>query len=150
MKRNGILLKSTVIAALIAAPVAPVLAQTAPESATETAPEAAPMQAAPEAPAADFSEAQLTSFIDAAMQVQDVQEDYAARIDGTAEPEGKQALVQEAQQEMASAVEETEGMDVQTYNQISAAAQADPELNERLLAMLQTKQQDGAGATMTE
>ncbi|MBN8187140.1 MAG: DUF4168 domain-containing protein [Salipiger thiooxidans] len=146
MKRNGILLKSTVIAALIAAPVAPVLAQTAPE----TAPEAAPMQAAPEAPAADFSEAQLTSFIDAAMQVQDVQEDYAARIDGTAEPEGKQALVQEAQQEMASAVEETEGMDVQTYNQISAAAQADPELNERLLAMLQTKQQDGAGATMTE
>jgi hypothetical protein len=146
MKRNGILLKSTVIAALIAAPVAPVLAQTAPE----TAPEAAPMQAAPEAPAADFSEAQLTSFIDAAMQVQDVQEDYAARIDGTAEPEGKQALVQEAQQEMASAVEETEGMDVKTYNQISAAAQADPELNERLLAMLQTKQQDGAGATMTE
>lgn len=146
MKRNGILLKSAVIAALIAAPVAPVLAQTAPE----TAPQAAPMQAAPEAPAADFSEAQLTSFIDAAMQVQDVQEDYAARIDGTAEPEGKQALVQEAQQEMASAVEETEGMDVQTYNQISAAAQADPELNERLLAMLQTKQQDGAGATMTE
>ncbi|WP_417719603.1 DUF4168 domain-containing protein [Salipiger sp.] len=145
MKLNGTLLKSTMIAALIAAPVAPVLAQTA-----APAPEApaAPAQVMPEAPAADYSEEVLTSFVDAAMQVQAVQEDYAARIDETPEPENKQALVEEAQTEMVAAVDETEGMDVETYNEISAAAQADPELNERLMAMVQTRRQ-GQG-TMVE
>ncbi len=150
MKLNGKLLKSTVIAALIAAPVAPVMAQTAQD---DPAAAEAPVQAAPETlpetPSAGFSEETLTSFVDAAMQVQAVQQDYMAQIEAAPEDAEKQALVQEAQTEMASAVEETEGMDVQTYNEIGQAAQTNPELNERILAMLQTRQQ-GSAETMTE
>lgn len=131
MKLNGTLLKSTVIAALIAAPVAPVMAQTA-----EPAPEA-PAQAVPEAA---FSEDQLSSFVDAALQVQEVQQDYMTQIEAAAAEDEKKALIQEANTKMTAAVEETEGMDVTTYNRIGQAAQSDPELNERILAMVETRQ----------
>ncbi|MGR3375119.1 DUF4168 domain-containing protein [Salipiger abyssi] len=139
MKLNGTLLKSTIIAALIAAPVAPVMAQTA-----ETAPEA-PAQTAP---AADFSEDQLSSFVDAALHVQEVQKDYMTQIEAAAAEDEKKALIQEANTEMTAAVEETEGMDVTTYNRIGQAAQSDPELNERILAMVETRQR--GEQTMTE
>ena len=150
MKLNGMLLKSSVIAALIAAPVAPVMAQTMQDdpAATEAPAQAAP-DTMPETPSTGFSEDELTSFVDAAMEVQAVQQDYMAQIEAAPEDAERQALVQEAQQEMANAVEETEGMDVQTYNEIGQAAQTNPELNERILAMLQTRQQGGA-ETMTE
>ena len=150
MKLNGMLLKSTVIAALVAAPVAPVMAQTAQDdpAATEAPAQAAP-ETMPETPSTGFSEDELTSFVDAAMEVQAVQQDYMAQIEAAPEDAERQALVQEAQQEMANAVEETEGMNVQTYNEIGQAAQTNPELNERILAMLQTRQQGGA-ETMTE
>ncbi|WP_353471527.1 DUF4168 domain-containing protein [Salipiger sp. H15] len=145
MKLNGTLLKSTVIAALIAAPLAPVMAQTAAPEAPATPPAAE----APAIPSVEFSEEQLTAFVDAAAQVQAVQEDYMAQIEAVEEPEGKQALVEEAQVEMADAVNETEGMDVDTYNQIGQAAQADPELNQRIIAMLQERAPAGP-ETMTE
>lgn len=150
MKLNGMLLKSSVIAALVAAPVAPVMAQTMQDdpAATEAPAQAAP-DTMPETPSTGFSEDELTSFVDAAMEVQAVQQDYMAQIEAAPEDAERQALVQEAQQEMANAVEETEGMDVQTYNEIGQAAQTNPELNERILAMLQTRQQGGA-ETMTE
>ena len=150
MKLNGMLLKSTVIAALVAAPVAPVMAQTMQDdpAATEAPAQAAP-DTMPETPSTGFSEDELTSFVDAAMEVQAVQQDYMAQIEAAPEDAERQALVQEAQQEMANAVEETEGMNVQTYNEIGQAAQTNPELNERILAMLQTRQQGGA-ETMTE
>lgn len=145
MKLTGTLLKSTVIAALVAAPLAPVMAQ----SAAPEAPAEAPAAEAPAAPSADFSAEQLTAFVDAATQVQEVQQDYMAQIEAEAEPEGKQKLVEEAQSEMADAVNGTDGMDVNTYNQIGQAAQADPELNQRILAMLQERAPKGP-ETMTE
>ena len=149
MKLNGMLLKSTVIAALVAAPVAPVMAQTMQDDPAADAPAQAAPETMPETPSAGFSEDELTSFVNAAMEVQAVQQDYMAQIEAAPEDAERQALVQEAQEEMASAVEETEGMDVQTYNEIGQAAQTNPELNERILAMLQTRQQGGA-ETMTE
>merc|ERR1711974_106541 len=104
----------------VAAPMAPVMAQTAEtDSATE--------QTAPATEAANFSEAELSSFIDAAMQVQAVQQDYMTRIQETEADEDKQALVQEAQAEMTNAVKETDGMDLETYNEIGQAAQSDPD-----------------------
>ncbi|MBE9639924.1 DUF4168 domain-containing protein [Salipiger mangrovisoli] len=148
MNLKSTLLKSTVIAALVAAPLAPVMAQTATPEAPAEAPAQAPEQT-PAAPAAEFSETQLTAFVDAAAQVQAVQQDYMVKIDAVEEPEGKQKLVEEAQAEMADAVNETEGMDVDTYNQIGQAAQANPELNERIIAMLQERAPAGP-ETMTE
>ena len=145
MTLKSTLLKSTVIAALVAAPLAPVMAQTA----TPEAPAEAPAAEAPAAPALEFSEEQLTAFVDAATEVQAVQQDYMAQIEEVEEPEGKQALVEQAQAEMADAVNETDGMDVNTYNEIGQAAQADPELNQRILAMLQERAPAGP-ETMTE
>ncbi|MDO6587456.1 DUF4168 domain-containing protein [Salipiger sp. 1_MG-2023] len=133
MTLNGTLTKSAVILALVVAPVAPVMAQSV------DSPQAPAQSPAPVAPEAGFSETELTSFVDAALSVQAVQQEYAARIEATPEAEDKQALVMRAQDEMVTAVEATEGMDVETYNEISAAAQADPALNERLMAMVQTR-----------
>ena len=132
MKLTGTLLKSSVIAALIAAPLAPAFAQSADPSTEAPAPQA-------EVPAADFSEEQLTSFVDAAMEVQTLQQDYSQRIAAEENPEEKQALVSEAQTEMATAVDETEGMDINTYNAIGNAARQNPELNDRIMAMVQTR-----------
>ena len=81
MKLNGMLLKSTVIAALVAAPVAPVMAQTMDEPAATEAPAQAAPETMPETPSAGFSEDELSSFVNAAMEVQAVQEDYMAKIE---------------------------------------------------------------------
>ena len=52
---------------------------------------------------------------------------------------------------MTNAVKETDGMDLETYNEIGQAAQSDPELNQRILAMVQTRQGENGGAeTKTE
>ncbi|MCA0997733.1 MULTISPECIES: DUF4168 domain-containing protein [Roseobacteraceae] len=149
MKLKSTLLKSTVIAALVAAPMAPVMAQTATPEAPAEAPAQSQAPVETPAPAADFSDEQLTAFVDAATQVQAVQQDYMMQIEGVEEPEGKQKLVEEAQAEMADAVNETDGMDVNTYNEIGQAAQADPQLNERIMAMLQERT-PASPETMTE
>ncbi|EPX85427.1 DUF4168 domain-containing protein [Salipiger mucosus] len=132
MKLNGTLLKSTVIAALVAAPVAPVLAQSAEtEAPAETQ----------EAPAMSYSEAELESFVDAAMEVMELRASYMPRIQATESQEEQQSLMEEAQSEMMAAIEATEGMTVETYNEIGQAAQQNAELNERLVAMAQERQQ---------
>lgn len=77
-------------------------------------------QPAPEAPAAqqNYSDAQVDSFAQAVVKVQEIQ------ADATIEQEAKQTA-------MVAAVEDA-GLDPQTYNSMSQAAQQDPQLLERI------------------
>lgn len=135
MMTTSNLLRSAVILGLTAAPVA-TLAQTA-----APADEAAPMTAAPaeETAAATFTDAQLDSFLTAAESVNELRKDYSEQLASAETDEDKQAIVNEANREMSAAVEEAEGIDVKTYNEISVAAQSDQALNERIMAMVKER-----------
>lgn len=133
------LLRGSMIAGLALAPVS-VLAQdtTAPAPAPEAAPQTE-MAPSAEAPSEDFSEAQLESFIEATVKIQELRSSFMPQIEAAETEEDKQALAVQAQDEMKAAVDGTEGLDVATYNRIGQAAQTDQELNARLVTMLQAK-----------
>ena len=89
-------------------------------AAQDAAPPPAASQPAPEAPATqqNYSDAQVDSFAHAVVKVQEIQ------ADATIEQEAKQTA-------MVAAVQEA-GLDPQTYNSMSQAAQQDPQLLERI------------------
>ncbi|MBN7784592.1 DUF4168 domain-containing protein [Ponticoccus gilvus] len=145
------LLGTATLAALAAAPLAPVLAQTAP---AQDAPAAAPAEAPAQAPAAtpeataDFSDAELQSFVEAASEIAEIRQEFAAQIQGAQDGETVKELQEQALTEMRAAIDATDGIDVEQYNAIGAASQSDSEVNERLTAMMQQhmqKQDNGEG-----
>jgi len=91
---------------------------------SEAAPAAAPEAAAPApeaaapADAASFTDEQVNSFASAMVQIQGVAQD--ATIDETQKQTQMVAIVQSA------------GLDPETFNAIGAAAQSDPELQQRV------------------
>jgi hypothetical protein len=90
---------------------------------------APPPQSQPEA--VEVSDEQLRQFVDAATEVQSVQEEYAAEIQSTQEADEAQSLRQEAQEKMVEAVEGA-GLSVSEYNLIAQRLQEDPSLANRL------------------
>lgn len=85
--------------------------------AQEAVPPPAASEPAPAAPQ-NYSDAQVDSFATAVVKVQEIEADAAI------EQEAKQTA-------MVAAVEES-GLDPQTYNSMSQAAQQDPQLLERI------------------
>ncbi|QOL81510.1 DUF4168 domain-containing protein [Pseudooceanicola spongiae] len=134
------LLGTAAAAGLILAPLAPAFAQEAP---APTAPPAAQTEQAQ----VPFSDDQIDSFVDAAVEVSEVRDTYLPQIQAAKDDSEAAELTQKAQADMAAAVSKTEGMDVDTYNKISQTAQTDPALNDRLVAMIteRTKQPTNDG-----
>ncbi|MFP4518505.1 MAG: DUF4168 domain-containing protein [Oceanicaulis sp.] len=90
----------------------------------------------------DLTDAQVVAFIDAAMGIQAVIAAYQPQMQAAESPEDAAALQQQAQDELVEAVEDA-GLTPEVYQSIGAAAQADPEVAERLRAEAETRQ--GAG-----
>src|SRR5690606_18820546 len=82
------------------------------------------------APAVDDSK--LESFAVAFIEVTKVTQSYKPQIDAASTPEDQQRLQQEAGKRMVEAVNESDGITVDEYNQIIQAAQTDPELAQRI------------------
>ena len=91
----------------------------------------APMQA-PTVEAPDVSDEKLKSFAVAFLEVSKISQEYKPEFDGAASEEDKQRVQQEAGQKMVEAVNATEGISIDEYNQIIQSAQADPELAQRI------------------
>ena len=108
---------SAAAGALVLAPVAPALAEEA-----ETTPE---MER-------DVSDALLDSFITAALSVSEIAEDYQGRMQSADGDAARQELATEARTAMIAAVEETDGITVEEYLEISEAARVDEDLGQRL------------------
>ncbi|WP_375688626.1 DUF4168 domain-containing protein [Pseudooceanicola sp. LIPI14-2-Ac024] len=124
--------------AILMVAAAPVLAQSAaPEAPTGTEAPAAPEMTQPAETA--YTDAELETFVEAALAVTQVQQDYAQQMQTTEDESAKQELVATAQQQMKEAVEGVEGMDLATYNEIGRAAQEDEDLNRRITALVQEK-----------
>lgn len=79
----------------------------------------------------DFSKEELESFAKASLEVERINEKWVAQIaEAKSEEEGKQ-MRDKAVEEMSSAIED-EGLTVDTYNSIFAAAESNPEIASRI------------------
>lgn len=103
------------------------------------APAAVAQTAAPPAPGEVVapSDATLEAFVIAALEVERIETGFRDRVAEAQSEEDRAALVEQANGEMVAAVEETPGIDVETYVGIMQQAQQDPALTERLVAMIE-------------
>jgi len=117
---------SLAFAALIASPMA--IAQQGQE--------AQPMPQQQEAP--EVTDEQVQAFVDAYVAVNDVREEYTARMQEAEDQEEAQALQMEANEAMSAAIEES-GLSVEEYQEVAMAVSADPEVREQVTQMLEER-----------
>lgn len=124
-KRNTIAIAAAVA---MAAPIA-----TSGAALAQTEAPSAPMQQQQQAPAAqDFSDNTLRSFAVAFLEVDQINRTYTPQLEQAESPEQQQEIQQQASAEMVEAVEGSDGISVQEYTSIMQAAQANPELAQKL------------------
>jgi GTP1/Obg family GTP-binding protein len=69
-----------------------------------------------------FSDAELQTFAEAAMEVQQINQEYQPQMQQAQTPEEQQSIRDEATEKMVEAIEE-KGLSVEQYNEIASAAQ---------------------------
>jgi len=79
-----------------------------------------------------YDDAKIEAFVTAQLTVAEIRSTYVQQLEAAATEEERLEITQEANQEMATAVNETPGITVEEYNAIVDAAAADPELADRL------------------
>jgi hypothetical protein len=98
----------------------------------------APFAIAQEATAPEtVSSSEIDAFVVAYKDVVAIEQAYGARLEGIDDSAEQQAIVSEAQTEMAQAVEDAPNIEVERYVEILQLAQTDPELQAELTAKLQ-------------
>lgn len=93
------------------------------------------------AQAGTFGEETLRAFVTAVIKVEDVRTEYTEAIEAAPNDQERSALLQEAQDEMVAAVEETPGITVARYNEIFEAVSANPQLANRVNRMMEAERQ---------
>ncbi|MEE3321397.1 MAG: DUF4168 domain-containing protein [Pseudomonadota bacterium] len=131
-------MKTTLLAASVLATsltlAGPATAEQPQRSAQPAQPPAAAQTPLPKAE--DFSEQQLEAFVDSQKEMGSIQREYAKKLQNKQDkPQEAMAIRKEAQQALASAVQES-GLEVQTYNQIIRLAQNDQAFRAQLEAMM--------------
>lgn len=84
-----------------------------------------------------FSDDKLRSFASAAVEVREIREDHAQKIEGVTDEDEHAKIVDETIQKMTTAVEDEPGITVEEYNQINQASQNDQELAQKIQTYLQ-------------
>lgn len=87
--------------------------------------------------AGDFSDDQLQSFAEAAVKLTQIRTEYQSQMQTMETDEERQQLQQQTNQRMAQAVEETEGISIEEYNEIAQASRADEQLAEKINAYME-------------
>lgn len=96
----------------------------------------------------EVSDEDLRTFTEAFIDVQEIRDDLNRQLESAESPEQAQALQQEGQQRMVRMIEEEHELDIDRFNQISQAVQADPELHaafKELREKLTEEEQEGGG-----
>ncbi len=96
----------------------------------------------PSIAAEDVTETQVNAFVDAALAVQDVQNEYMPKIQATEDETERNEIIEEANTAAAAAVESVEELTIDDYLAISEAARQDEDLNARIMARLQSEQEE--------
>ena len=95
----------------------------------------------PRASADEYSDATLEAFVSAAIEVSRRIEAWRPRIEGTADKDEREALIEDAQADLARAIEETEGIGADEYYAIYEAAREDEALRGRIDRVLRSRRQ---------
>lgn len=91
----------------------------------------------------EVSDAELTAFAQATLTMAEVREQYIAQI-GAAETEAEQqALIEEGNAAMIGVLDDVTDITPERYFEINEAAQADADLNERIVMLLQEMSGEG-------
>lgn len=101
---------------------------------------AAPLAATAQtdAPAAvTIGDERLEAFVVALREVDQLEQQYTATLEQAETDAEREAVIAEANEAMATAIEETPGMTLDDYVQILQQAQTDPDLTARIMAMLE-------------
>lgn len=106
-------------------------------------PAAAQDQPSPAIAAEDITDEQLDQFAEAALAVNEIGRKYGPELQAAEDEAAAQEIRAEAQEEMVQAVE-NEGLSLEEYNAIYAAAENDQEINSAIQALLQEKQQQNS------
>ena len=85
-----------------------------------------------------IDESQLDSYADAAVRIYDIRVRWEPEIRGAESQEKAMEAQREARTEMIEAVRK-EGLSVEEYNSITAAAQRDPDLNQKIAQLIEKK-----------
>ena len=93
---------------------------------------AATLAQGPRAAADEYSDAMLEAFASAAFEVSRRIEAWRPLIESTADEDEREALIEEAQADLARAIEETDGIDEDEYYAIYEAAREDEALRQRI------------------
>ncbi|MCP9339843.1 DUF4168 domain-containing protein [Stutzerimonas xanthomarina] len=127
-KLNARLVSASLTALLMAAGASQVSAQQASQ-----APAAQP---APAMQAADISDKKLEKFADSLGEIMEIREDFTAKLEKTGDPAEAQQLQQQANEKMMGTVEDND-LSIEEYNAINQAVQNDPQLRDKVIAMVQ-------------
>lgn len=90
----------------------------------------------------EVSEDEMETFVEVQMELADVRQEVQGEMQAAEGQEEAQALADEANEEMAALIEDA-GMDIERYDQVASAIQADPELQERFLEVRDRLTQEG-------
>lgn len=113
--------------------IATILSATALALATPLAAQQTPP---PQISAEDVTDEQVVAFVDAILAVEQVRNDYGPRIEGAGDEAEQQALVAEANEAAAAAVDGVENINIDSYVAIANAAGEDEALNQRIIARI--------------
>ena len=86
-----------------------------------------------------FADAKLAAFIEAAVAVNRLRDHWSQQIQSATSEAEAESLVNQANQQMAAAVDRTAGITMQEYLQIVEAAETDPDLSAKLAELYQQK-----------
>ena len=91
------------------------------------------------ASADEYSDVMLEAFASAAIEVSRRIEFWRPRIEGTVDEDEREALVEDAQTDLARAIEETEGISEDEYYSIYEAAREDEVLRARINTIFESR-----------
>jgi len=93
------------------------------------------------ASADEYSDATLEAFVSAAIEVSRRIEVWRPLIEGTTDEEEREDLIEDAQADLARAIEEADGIDEDAYYAIYEAAREDEALRKRINEILSVRMQ---------
>ena len=79
-----------------------------------------------------FNDEQLRSFAEAAVKLTEIRSEYQSQMGNAQSDEERAQLQQQTNQRMAQAVENTDGISIEEYNQIASASRTDENLAEQI------------------
>lgn len=126
---NKLLTSATLSLALIAAPAAFAQGQAQDPAQQQGNPTAGAEQGA------SFDDAELRQFVDAQSGINEIRDEYMAKIEDANSQEQAQELQMEANDQMVSVIEEA-GLDIPTYNAIATAYNSEPQVRDRIDSMM--------------